>query len=64
MRPQLICLQGYVGRETAGRVHHTWGMLSRACHHHPYELAPSVEELRSLLASVNEFQGLVAATAE
>lgn len=63
MRSQLVCLEDYVDREVAGRVHHAWGALSRACHHHPYELAPSVEELQSLVASVSEFQAVVAATA-
>jgi hypothetical protein len=51
--PQLICLREYLGdEELAGRVHHAWNALSRACHHHPYELSPTVGELGALLETV------------
>ena len=53
--PQLICLREYLGDEDlAGRVHHAWNALSRACHHHPYELAPTAGELGMLLSTVDE----------
>lgn len=61
-RPQLICLGTYAGEDVAGRVNHTWSALTRACHHHPYEVAPSVGELQTLLASVNNFHAVVAET--
>jgi len=46
MRPQLICLRGYLKDDAlAGQAQQLWSSLSRACHHHPYELAPTVGEL-------------------
>jgi hypothetical protein len=62
MLAQLICLRSYVEQDMAGLVRHTWGALSAGCHHHPYELAPSVGELQALLASVSEFHAVVAST--
>jgi hypothetical protein len=38
-----------------GQLHSTWGALSRACHHHPYELAPTVEELAAWIGVVEDF---------
>jgi len=50
---QLICLREYLGDpDLAGRVHHAWNALSRACHYHPYELAPSAGELEGWLEAV------------
>jgi hypothetical protein len=43
---QLVCLRQYwPSAEEAGHIHFAWIGLSRACHHHPYELAPIAEEL-------------------
>jgi hypothetical protein len=54
--PQLICLREYLpDAHLAGRIHHAWGALSRACHHHPYELAPTVGEIGLWLDSVATF---------
>ena len=56
---QLICLREYLGDdELAGRVYHTWNALSAACHQHPYELAPTVGELRLWLSAVDRFSRL------
>ena len=45
-RAQLLCLGRYLSDEPFARqAHQTWAALSRACHHHPYELAPTREEL-------------------
>lgn len=45
-RAQLLCLRAYLDDDTlAAEVAYTWGALSRACHHHPYELTPTAEEL-------------------
>jgi hypothetical protein len=45
-RAQLICLRQYwFDKREAGRIHLAWVGLSRACHHHPYELAPTAGEL-------------------
>ena len=57
-RQQLICLREYLDDDDlAGRVHHAWDALSRACHQHPYELAPTVGELKRMLDTVAEFPG-------
>ena len=37
-----------------------WSVLSRACHHHPYELAPTANELRALLGVAHRFAAEVA----
>ncbi|MGV9821060.1 hypothetical protein [Nocardia xishanensis] len=46
MRAQLLALRVYTGPETSAQVAAVWAALSRAAHHHDYELAPSVTELR------------------
>ena len=52
MRAQLACLPSYLDDdELAGEVAFTWYALSRATHHHPYDLDPTREELESLLAA-------------
>jgi hypothetical protein len=47
MRPQLLLLPSYAGASTAERARDAWTGLSRAAHHHAYELAPTAAELRS-----------------
>ena len=37
------------------QLHEAWGSLSRACHHHPYELAPTAGELATWIHVVEEF---------
>ena len=55
-RQQLICLRDYMGDASlAGRVHHAWNALSSACHHHPYELAPTAGELGGWIGVVEAF---------
>lgn len=55
VRAQLICLRSYLGDpDLAARTSHAWAALSRACHHHPYELAPTAAELRVWFAVVGE----------
>jgi hypothetical protein len=46
-RAQLLCLREWVGPAVAQRIAAAWTMLSRACHYHTYELAPTAGELRS-----------------
>jgi hypothetical protein len=61
---QLICLREYVhDSQLAGRVHHAWNALSRACHHHPYELPPSAAELDGWLQSVESWIAVVTVAA-
>jgi len=45
MRSQLVCLTAYLDPGTASRVPYLFAALSRACHYHPYELAPTAAEL-------------------
>ena len=55
MRVQLICLRTYLGdADLAARAGHAWSALSRACHHHPYELAPTATELHAWFDVVGE----------
>ena len=54
-RTQLFCLGEYVGTpELARSVRSAWMALTRACHHHPYELAPVADELRSWFEQVDQ----------
>lgn len=53
---QLVCLRVMTPDGTLpARLHEAWGSLSRACHHHPYELAPTVGELATWIRVVEEF---------
>jgi hypothetical protein len=53
---QLVCLRMMTSTGTLpAQLHETWGALSRACHHHPYELAPTAGELGTWIAVVEEF---------
>ena len=55
MRVQLICLRTYLGdADLAARAGHAWSALSRASHHHAYELAPTAAELRGWFSVVEE----------
>jgi hypothetical protein len=45
VRARMLCLPSYVSTATAHDAYYLWGALSRACHQHPYELAPTAEEL-------------------
>ena len=55
MRTQLICLRSYLeDARLAARTAHAWSALSRACHHHAYELGPTAGELRSWFSVVGE----------
>jgi hypothetical protein len=46
MRALLLTLPKYVEAETAYDAARLWHVLSRVAHHHDYELAPTVDELR------------------
>ncbi len=55
-RAQLLCLPFYLtgDDQLAERVSYTWAGLSRAVHHHPYELPPTSAELLEWLATVEQ----------
>lgn len=49
-RAQLICLPAYLGDEVLSeRISHCWWVLTRAVHHHAYELSPTLDELSTWL---------------
>jgi hypothetical protein len=53
---QLVCLRMMTtGDLLPAQLHETWGALSRACHHHPYELAPTAGELVTWIDVVEDF---------
>jgi hypothetical protein len=52
MRAQLLCLEGYMPAAAARQAHLVWTALSRASHHHVYELAPTRDELVSWFQAV------------
>jgi len=50
MASQLLVLPSYLRDQEAARdAAYAWSALSRACHHHAYELQPTASELRSLI---------------
>ena len=49
MRSQLLCLTAYLDPGTASRAAYLFAALSRACHYHSYELAPTAAELTGWL---------------
>ncbi|MBP2324421.1 hypothetical protein JOF56_004806 [Kibdelosporangium banguiense] len=53
MRAQFIALRQIVDTDTAHEAAALWSTLSRASHHHDYELAPTVHELYSLHATAS-----------
>ncbi|HEX5407969.1 MAG TPA: hypothetical protein VFX16_37365, partial [Pseudonocardiaceae bacterium] len=52
MRSRLIALRALAGRADADAADIAWAGLSRACHQHAYELAPTTGEVRRLIAMV------------
>jgi hypothetical protein len=52
MRAQLLCLERYLSPGVARQAHQVWTALSRASHHHAYELQPTREELLSWIDTV------------
>jgi len=56
MRAQFLALHDLkVDRRTIADGHIAWDSLSRACHHHPYELSPTREEVVNWIATVGRF---------
>ncbi|GAA2760147.1 hypothetical protein [Actinopolymorpha rutila] len=58
MRSRLISLRFLVSRDHAGRIadlaEAAWNGLSGACHHHAFELTPTVGEVHGLINCVAE----------
>lgn len=55
---QLISLRFYLHHdpELASEIRWVWHRLSRACHAHPYELAPTLAELQGWIAAVTRLK--------
>ena len=65
MRAQLNCLGAYLSPPSLSRdVAFTWHALSRATHHHPYELDPTREELATLLSATGRLVAAMEAATE
>jgi len=61
MRSQLLCLAAYLDTDTATRAAYLSAALSRACHYHPYELAPTAAELTRWLTETAQLVALIQA---
>jgi hypothetical protein len=59
MRSQLLCLTAYLGPDTATRAAYLSAAVSRACHYHPYELAPTATELTRWLTETAHLLTLI-----
>ena len=59
MRSQLLCLTAYLDEDVATRAAYLFAALSRACHYHPYELAPTAAELDRWLAETADLVRLL-----
>ncbi|MGW0705316.1 hypothetical protein ACWD4G_04975 [Streptomyces sp. NPDC002643] len=63
MHAQALCLETYLGPDTARRWSTLWAGLSRACHYHGYELSPTAGELRAWRDETERLLGELAVTA-
>jgi hypothetical protein len=54
MTAQLLCLGSFLGEQVAEATSYVWWALTRATHHHPYELSPTADELQVWLEQVEE----------
>jgi hypothetical protein len=52
MRTRLAILRSLDGAERTAQVEFAWNQLSACCHHDAYELAPAVNEIRTLCGKV------------
>ena len=55
MRTRLVCLGELVGHDEAHEAAWLWSRLSTACHHHPYDLAPTGAELGEWIDRIDHF---------
>lgn len=60
-RTQTMCLDQFArDSEVSSGVKEAWSALSRACHHHPFELSPTEVELKVWLERVELLVGRLA----
>lgn len=55
-RSKIVALAAIRGAPIGEKTRRVWHALSRAVHHHAYELQPSVSEVRHLVGAVRELQ--------
>jgi hypothetical protein len=60
---RILMLEGVLGRSSARQAFLLWSRLSDATHVHPYELAPTVSELRKWHREATHFVTQLAAVA-
>ena len=59
-RGQFLAVRLYLEDETlAAEGHATWSLLSRACHHHPYDLQPSRDEVVAWIDAAERFHAVL-----
>jgi hypothetical protein len=64
MRAQLLCLGHYLRQgDLAEEVAYAWTGLSRACHHHVYELPPTAAELHGWMEIAQDLVNAVGPSA-
>jgi cytochrome c5 len=56
---QFLCLPTYIATDNALEAAYLWSVLSRACHQHPYELAPTWDELALWLERVEALVAMI-----
>jgi hypothetical protein len=54
-----LCPTAYVDEDVAARAAYLSAALSRACHYHPYELAPTASELTRWLTETADLVALL-----
>ena len=57
MRSCMICLRAFGGEDVGRTAQLAWDGLSRACHHHAFELTPTDAEVRRLIDMVDAVIG-------
>ena len=55
-RSKTVALAAIQGAAVGERTRRVWHALSRAVHHHAYELQPAASEIRHLVGEVRELQ--------
>ena len=60
-RGQFLALRLYLDERLAAEGHATWSLLSRACHHHPYDLQPSRDEILAWIVAAERFHAVLQA---
>lgn len=63
MRSKLLLLEAYADQTVARSTSELWHELSRATHHHAYDLAPTAPELRTWYDEVVELRRRLAVAA-